>query len=99
MANKPANPKVTQVVFAVDRIEGSHAVLESEKGELITVSVKAFATPPHEGAVYRVPHDAKGKPNWAAALLDPAEEARRRDALGKRMARLRESDPGGDLKL
>jgi hypothetical protein len=87
------------VTVAVDRLEGSQVVLESDDGRTFIVRVRMLSDPPHEGLIYRVPLNDDGEPLWSRASADAvATEARKQD-LGARMKRLRDRDDGGDTKL
>ena len=86
--------------YVVDRREGDIVILENDSGS--TMDVEAALLPRAcraEGAVIRMPLDRDGAPLWAEAVRDREEERRRRAELSRRVARLRESDPGGDVEL
>lgn len=87
-------------VYVVDRREGRMLVLVDDDDA--SVDVVASRLPKAcrgEGAVLRVPLDAAGNPVWADARRDRPEEERRLADLARRAARLRRSDPGGDVVL
>jgi sugar/nucleoside kinase (ribokinase family) len=91
----------TPRVFVVDRREGDRVILVSD-GDAATVEIDADELPEDaraEGAVLQVPMTATGEPDWPRAVRDRDEESRRRAALAKRIAKLRRSDPGGDIVL
>ncbi len=91
-------PRVLTVV--IDRIEGTVAVLEDDQGGGITLPLDRLpAGSWTEGTVIRVPLDAMGRPDWRAAQPDHAETRRRLDEAAETLKRLREQDPGGDVKL
>lgn len=87
------------LIVSVDRVERGIAVAEADSGRRFEVPVARFPEKPTEGTVYRVPLSANGEPHWEKAHADHAETERRRTELGKRMARLRDRDPGGDIEL
>ncbi len=91
-----ANPPVR---FAVDRIEGSEVVLESDRGTRVTVAVQDLPSTPREGMVYLVLLDDKRQPIWSSAVTDTAEEERRKQELGERMEKLKAHDDGKDIVL
>ncbi len=87
-------------MYVVDRREGSALILENDSGT--TLDVEATLLPPAcraEGAVVRVRLGPDGSPAWSEAVRDREEERRRRADLARRIARLRESDPSGDVEL
>jgi hypothetical protein len=87
------------ITVAVDRLEGSQVVMESDDGRTFVIRAAMLPGRPHEGLLYRVPLDEDGEPLWPRAAADPvATEARKKD-LGARMKRLRDRDAGGDTKL
>ena len=87
-------------IFVVDRREGRTLVLIADDDASFDVPAsrlpKACRT---EGAVLRVPIGVDDAPQWADAIRDREEEARRLANLEKRIRRLRRSDPGGDVIL
>ena len=87
------------LTVAIDRIEGTTAVAEADDGRQFEAPVKSFKERPREGMIYRVPLDRSGKPDWANAISDPAEESKRKADVADRMNRLRKRDPGDDIKL
>ena len=90
--------KRKSIVVAVDRIEGTTAILETDDGTHYRVPVKSFPEKPSEGLVYRVPLKDR-KPEWPGAVADHVETDRRRKQLRKRMNDLRNRDSGGDIEL
>jgi hypothetical protein len=90
----------TSRLFVVDRREGPIAVLVADNDSVVEMQASLLpASCRGEGAVVRVPLDAQGRPDWADATRDRAEEARRLAELKARAAGLRRSDPGGDVSL
>jgi hypothetical protein len=87
------------LIVSIDRIEGTVAVAESDDGRRWEIPARQLEPAPAEGMIYNVPLDKKMKPVWAKAVRDEAEEARRKVALGKRLAALRKRDRGGDIEL
>ncbi len=94
------SPAPRFATYVVDRREGDIVILENDAGS--TMDVEAALLPRScraEGTVVRLPLDRDGTPRWAEAVRDREEERRRRAELSRRVARLRESDPGGDVEL
>ena len=90
---------VSSRVYVVDRIEGRMVVLVADDGDAdFEMPRKQLSIAVQEGTVLRVPLK-DGVPDWKKAESDPAERARRLEEMRRRMARLREKDPGGDLEL
>lgn len=87
------------VYYAVDRFEGSHAVLVGDAGDEVAVSRADLPEGTREGTLLRVSRDASGRPDWASAAIDEAERERRRREAEALLRRLRRRDPGGDIKL
>lgn len=86
-------------VYVVDRIEGRMVVLVADDGDAdVEMPRKQLAVAVQEGTVLRVPLK-DGALEWNNARSDPAERARRLEEMRRRMARLREKDPGGDIEL
>ncbi len=85
--------------YAVDRIEGTRAILVDDAGETLTLKVRQLPPSTAEGAVLSVPLSADGQPAWLAARVDHAETARRRAEASARIDRLKQRDPGGDVTL
>jgi len=85
--------------FSVDRFEGNVAVLVSDTGE--SAEMPRFELPKglREGSVLRVPFGLQNRPDWSRAVLDKAEEERRRKEAQRRLDELKGSDPGGDITL
>lgn len=87
------------VIWVVDRMEGAVAVLVRDGDERTEdVSVGALPGGSREGSVLRVP-ELDGRPDWAAAVLDPDAPRARLRAAAEVLKRLRRRDPGGDIKL
>jgi Protein of unknown function (DUF3006) len=85
--------------FSVDRFEGNVAVLVSDTGE--SAEMPRFELPKglREGSVLRVPFGLQNRPDWSRAVLDKAEEERRRKEAQRTLDELKGSDPGGDITL
>jgi len=90
---------VKYVFFAVDRLEGSIAVLVSDKGETIDMPRVELPEGLREGAVLRVHFGAQNLPDWSSAVIDKEEEERRLREAKKLLDEMQRSDPGGDIKL
>ncbi len=90
---------VSSRVYVVDRIEGRIVVLVPDEGDVdVEMPRTQLSVAVQEGTVLRVPLK-DGVPDWKNAESDPSERARRLEEMRRRMARLREKDPGGDLEL
>jgi hypothetical protein len=85
--------------FAVDRIEGSIAVLIGADRAQHDVPRKQLPKGTGEGSVLDVPLDAGGQPVWAGARLDAAERERRLARARAMLEELKKGDPGGDIVL
>lgn len=85
--------------YAVDRLEGDRAVLISDDGERVELPTGSLPFRVKEGTVVRVPLDEGGRPDWARAARDEAEERGRLDEARRRLERLKRRDPGGDVRL
>ena len=90
---------MSNVFYAVDRLEGQMAVLVGD--DETTVDLRRSNLPPRvrEGSVLRVEVGADGKPDWASAKIDDEERERRLKAAQERLNRMSESDPGGDITI
>lgn len=88
------------VFYAVDRMEGSVAVLQDDEGQETVVPVNRLPRDLREGDILKVPVDAGGTVDWGLAQLDRAETERRRRAAAEVLERLRQrdgpADAGGD---
>ncbi len=85
-------------IFVVDRIEGSHVVLvDDNQSEEITLKDR-FPFLLREGLVLRVRKLEHGL-DWASARADKQEEIRRLEEVNRNLARLRRTDPGGNIEL
>lgn len=91
-------PSRNQAFYAVDRIEGSVAVLVADDGSTIDVSRSELPARVREGTVLRVALD-NGSPDWSSAELDERERQRRLKDAEDQLKKLSKSDPGGDIKL
>jgi hypothetical protein len=90
--------KRQRLLAVVDRVEGRTVVLELEGIGELTVGIGSLPSAA-EGAVFRVATLPNGDPDWKSAVRDHAEEAKRRNALEKRLGRLRKDDDGRDIDL
>ena len=87
-----------EAFYTVDRIEGDIAVLVGDDGVGVDVRRNALRVRAREGMVLRVPLSDHG-PDWSSCTIDDAERERRLAEARERLARLRNSDPGGDVVL
>jgi hypothetical protein len=85
--------------FAVDRLEGRHAVLIGDDGSRHEVPRKQLPKGATERSVLDVSLDRGGRPDWAGARLDAAEEERRLKRALAQLEELKTRDPGGDIVL
>ena len=85
--------------YAVDRVEGDRVVLIGDHdGGIVEVPLASLPFRVREGVVLRVPLGASGRPEWARAERDEAEERRRLEEGEARLERLRRRDPRGDVR-
>ena len=63
--------------YAVDRIEGTTAVLVDDDGHSASVPIDRLPRGLNDGVVLRVTFEAENVPNWSRATLDMAETERR----------------------
>jgi hypothetical protein len=87
-----------EAFYTADRIEGDIAVLVGDDGVGVDVRRTALRVRVREGIVLRVPLSDRG-PDWSSCTIDDVEGERRLAEARARLARLRNSDPGGDLVL
>lgn len=85
--------------FAVDRFEGTIAVLVSDDGEQIDVERSRLPQGVRPGTVLSVMRDEAGELRWKDARMDEDEEARRLAEGEAILDELRKRDPGGDIAL
>ena len=85
--------------YAVDRLEGTIAVLVSDSGATVQMPRVELPTGIREGAVLRVRFGAQNLPDWSSAVIDKEEEQRRLREAKEMLDDLKRSDPGGDIKL
>jgi hypothetical protein len=85
--------------YAVDRIEGTVAVLVADDGTTTEVPRSALPTRLREGSVLRVRLGANGKPDWSSAEIDRDEAERRLKEANDTLDEMKRSDPGGDITL
>ncbi|HEY6158799.1 MAG TPA: DUF3006 family protein [Gemmatimonadales bacterium] len=84
--------------YTVDRIEGDVAVLVGDDGVGVDVRRSALGVRVRQGIVLRVPLSAH-RPDWSSCTIDDVEGERRLAEARARLARLRNTDPGGDVVL
>lgn len=87
------------VFYAVDRLEGTLAVLISDSNQQQLVSLTNLPGGLREGDVLRLTLDSDGAPIWTSARFDKAESDRRMLGATKTLQDLRLRDPGGDLSI
>jgi len=85
--------------YAVDRLEGTIAVLVSDSGATVQMPRVELPTGLREGAVLRVRFSAQNLPDWSSAVIDRQEEERRLREAKQMLDEMKRSDPGGDIKL
>jgi hypothetical protein len=88
------------LTVAVDRLEGSVAVIVMDDGRQLDIPRRRL---PKEGrragAVMQVEVNEKQEPIWSTARVDRGQEQRRLDEARQRLDRLKASDSGGDVSL
>ena len=84
--------------FAVDRLEGTHAILIGDDLRAWEVERARLPTGICEGTVLSAEVGPE-EPQWEGARVDEEERERRLRNAGERLHRLRGSDPGGDISL
>lgn len=82
--------------YVVDRFEGKAAVMVGDDGRSFDVLRKRLPRGCREGTVLRVEGEP---PDWARAIIDEAERARRLERARDTLRRLGRTDPGGDVTL
>ena len=87
-----------EAFYTVDRIEREIAVLVGDDGVALDVRCNTLPVGAREGIVLRVPL-SDGGPDWSSCTIDEAERERRLAKARERLARLRKTDPGGDVVL
>jgi len=85
--------------YAVDRIEGTIAVLVGDDGTTTDLKRSALPATVKEGTVIRVSLGPDRRPDWSTAEIDDKERTRRLKAAQGRLKKLSDSDPGGDIVL
>ncbi|MGD8726385.1 MAG: DUF3006 domain-containing protein [Gemmatimonadales bacterium] len=88
----------TERYYAVDRIEGTIAVLIDDHGHSASVPVDRLPRGVDEGVVLRVTFEAENVPNWSRSTLDVAETQRRKQEAQGMLEQLEGRDPGGDVE-
>jgi hypothetical protein len=89
-----------ELLYTVDRREGTWVVLEDESGSTFQVPMVWLPAEAREGDVVRVtaqPDSTRSAPIWLFELAPELREARRRDATMQRQKLPR--GPEGDLSL
>lgn len=87
----------TDRFFAIDRIDGLRITLVGDDGRRFTVSPTTLSGGVREGLVLRVPLLANAEPDWSRARVDQQETDRRLADARRRLNKLKERDPGGDV--
>jgi len=90
---------MSDVFYAVDRLEGQMVVLVGDDETTVDVPRSNLPTRAREGTVLRVELGADGRPDWSSARIDDKERERRLKAAQERLNRMSESDPGGDITI
>lgn len=85
--------------YAVDRIEGAHAVLVDDDGTTVDVELNRLPGEIGPGLVLRVSVDGRGSPVWEGAVVDDEETDARTSRAEETLKELRTRDPGGDIEL
>src|SRR5436853_7850722 len=88
-----------EAFYSVDRLERAVAVLVGDDGVGLDVLKKTLPVKVRAGVVLRVRLDAAGNPDWSSAAIDDAERERPLQGARECLARLRGTDPGGDVAL
>lgn len=89
--------KIDRRHYAVDRIENDLAVLLDDEGTGFAVPLTQLPLALREGMVLAIRHGADGHPDWSTAVHDQTEEQWRLEDAARRLERLRQRDPGGDV--
>ena len=90
---------MSNVFYAVDRLEGQMAVLVGDDETTVDLPRRDLPARVREGTVLRVELGADGRPDWSSARIDDKERERRLKAAQERLKRMSESDPGGDITI
>ena len=90
---------VSNVFYAVDRLEEQMVVLVGDDETTVDVPRSNLPARAREGTVLRVELGADGRPDWSSARIDDKERERRLKAAQERLNRMSESDPGGDITI
>ena len=90
---------MTNIFYAVDRLEGQIAVLVGDDGSTVEAPRSDLPARVREGTVVRVELGSNGKPDWSSAKIDDKERERRLKAAQELLKRMSENDPGGDITL
>lgn len=88
-----------EVLYAVDRIEGSLVVLLADGGGQETLRLNQLPKGLTPGTVLSVRQTENGQPDWPSALVDREETERRRGEANQILDELRKRDPGGDVSI
>lgn len=90
---------MSNVFYAVDRLEGKIAVLVGDDERTVEAPRSGLPSLVREGSVLRVDLSSDGKPDWSTATIDDKERERRLKAAQEQLKRMSEGDPGGDIAL
>jgi len=85
--------------YVIDRLEGHIAVIVGDDGRTFDVPKSRLPPGSREGMVLQLGTEGDQAPDWARAVIDDAERARRLERAREVLRRLAESDPGGDITL
>jgi hypothetical protein len=90
---------MSEIFCAVDRLEGSIAVLVRDDETTFEVPRNQLPSRVREGSILRVVLGPGGVPDWSTAKIDDKERERRLKSAEEQLKRMSESDPGGDISL
>jgi hypothetical protein len=89
---------MTTAFYAIDRLEGKFVIVVGDDGKSLDVERSKLPKGVKEGTVLRVRIGSTG-PDWSSAVVDQAEERRRREETKQLLDEMKKSDPGGDISL
>lgn len=83
--------------YAVDRIENDLAVLLDDEGTGFAVPLTQLPLALREAMVLSVRTGEDGRPNWSTAVHAETEERWRLEDAARKLERLKQRDPDGDV--